>query len=196
MSDTATRTCGILLIGGAVLLAISIFMISTKPVVNRSFSPTESLLTFLGGLLLIVSLPAMYSVQSAASRLPGLIGYVTLQVGMLFLVAIAAPRLLISSFNEPIGESLTAFILGIALFIGLLVTGIAVLQAGVFPRATGILILAATAGFFFVFFVAEFLPALAGQVGSAIFALLLGLAFAWIGFSMASGALAGGLTTR
>jgi hypothetical protein len=187
MSDTATRTCGILLIGGAVLLAISIFLISSTPVVNRSFSPTESLLLFLAGLLLIVSLPAMYSVQSAASGLPGLIGYVTLQAGMLFLVALAAPRLLIPSFNEPLGESLAAFLLGIALFIGLFATGIGVLKAGVFPRATGFLILAATTGFFFVFFIAEFLPALAGQVGSAIFAVLLGLAFAWIGFSMMTG---------
>lgn len=187
MSDIASRTCGILLIGGAALLAISIFIISSRPVMNRSFSSTESLLLFLAGLLLIIALPAMYSAQSAASGLPGLIGYASLQAGMLFLVAIAAPRLLFPSFNQPLGESVTAFLLGIALVIGLLATGIGVLQAGVFPRATGFLILAATAGFFFVFFIAEFLPAVAGQVGSAIFAVLLGLAFAWIGLLLMIG---------
>jgi hypothetical protein len=187
MSDIASRTCGILLIGGAILLAISISIISSRPVMNRSFAATESLLAFLAGLLLIISLPAMYSLQSAASGLPGLIGYVSLQAGMLFLVAIAAPRLLFPSFNEPLGESVAAFLLGIALVLGLFATGIAVLQAGVFPRATGFLILAATAGFFFTFFIAEFLPPIAGQVGSAIFAVLLGAAFAWIGLSLAMG---------
>ena len=187
MSGIASRTCGILLIGGAALLAISIFIISSRPVMNRSFSLTESLLPFLAGLLLIISLPAMYSAQSAASGLPGLIGYASLQAGMLFLVAIAAPRLLFPSFNQPLGESVTAFLLGIAFVIGLFATGIGVLQAGVFPRASGFLILAATVGFFFTFFIAEFLPAVAGQVGSVIFAVLLGLAFAWIGLSLMIG---------
>lgn len=188
MSNIASRTCGILLIGGAALLAISIFIISSRPVMNRSLSPTESLLLFLAGLLLIISLPAVYSAQSTASGLPGLVGYATLQAGMLFLVAIAAPRLLFPSFNQPLAESDAAFLLGIAFVIGLFATGIGVLQAGVFPRATGFLILAATAGFFFVFFIAEFLPAVAGQVGSAVFAVLLGLAFAWIGLSLMIGA--------
>jgi hypothetical protein len=37
---------------------------------------------------------------------------------------------------------------------------------------------------FFVFFVAEFLPAAAGQVGSAVFGILLALGFGWIGWAM------------
>lgn len=52
--------------------------------------------------------------------------------------------------------------LGIALTLGLLLTGISTFQAGVLPRPAAVLLLAATAGFFFVFFVAEFLPAPAG----------------------------------
>ena len=65
-----------------------------------------------------------------------------------------------------------------------LLTGVATLRAGVFPPAAGILLLAATAGFFFAFFVAEFLPPVAGQVGIAALGILLGLGFTWIGISM------------
>jgi hypothetical protein len=71
--------------------------------------------------------------------------------------------------------------LGIAFTLGLLLTGIATVQARVFPRWAGITLLVAMAGFFFVFFVAEFLAPMAGQVGSAFFAVLLALALSWIG---------------
>jgi len=74
--------------------------------------------------------------------------------------------------------------IGIALTLGFLLTRIATIQAGSFPRSAGILLLAATAGFFFVFFVAEFLPPLAGQVGAALFGILLAFALAWIGLSL------------
>jgi hypothetical protein len=71
--------------------------------------------------------------------------------------------------------------------LGLLLTGIATIQADVFPRWAGILLLAATAGFFFVFFVAEFLPPAAGQIGSAFFGILLALALVWIGIAIWTG---------
>jgi hypothetical protein len=47
-----------------------------------------------------------------------------------------------------------------------------------------ILMLVATSGFFFGFFIAELLPRLAGQVVGAFTGILLGLPFAWIGLSM------------
>jgi hypothetical protein len=79
------------------------------------------------------------------------------------------------------------FLLGIALTLGLLLTGIATIRAGIFPRGAGILLLAAMAGFFFVFFVAEFLPPMAGQLGSAIFGALLAFSLIWIGISLFMG---------
>jgi hypothetical protein len=39
-------------------------------------------------------------------------------------------------------------------------------------------------GFVFVFFVAEFLPARAGQIGTAEFGVLLMTAFAWLGIEL------------
>jgi len=81
------------------------------------------------------------------------------------------------------------FFLGIAFTLGLLLTGIATIQANIFPRGAGILLLVAMAGFFFNFFVAEFLPPAAGQIGSAIFGVLLAVSLVWIGISLWVGTL-------
>src|SRR4029079_18976589 len=105
------------------------------------------------------------------------------------LVVLAATPLLYPSLKPVPGESAVAFVLGIALTLGLLLTGIATIRADVFPRWAGILLLAATAGFFFDFFVAEFLPPITGQIGSAIFGILLALAFAWMGVELFMGRL-------
>src|SRR3989304_1574225 len=54
------------------------------------------------------------------------------------------------------------FVPGAALPLGLLLPGISTFQADVLPRPAAVLLLAATAGFFFVFFVSLVLPAAAG----------------------------------
>ena len=82
------------------------------------------------------------------------------------------------------GENLKAFVLGIALTLGLLLTGIATVLARVYPHGAGVILLTATAGFVFDFFVAEFLSPVAGQIGSAFFGVLLALALAWIGVAL------------
>ena len=184
MSEIAFRWSGILLVVGAVLLGIAIVIISLKPVVNQVFSPGVSLLLLLSSILLLLSLPAMYARQANAAGWLGLTGHVLLQTGVLLLVVVAAPALLYPSLNQAPGESWTAFLLGIALALGLLLTGIATVRAGIYPRGAGSLLLAAMAGFFFTFFVAEFLPPLAGQLGSAIFGILLALSLAWIGVAL------------
>ena len=104
----------------------------------------------------------MYARQADAAGWLGLIGHALLQTGILVLVVLTSPPLLYSSFDLPFEESLTGFLLAIALSLGLLLTAIATLRAGVFPRWAGILLLAGTGGFFFGFFIAELLPRLAG----------------------------------
>jgi hypothetical protein len=126
----------------------------------------------------------MYARQAAAAGWLGLTGYALLQTGILVLVLAAAPALLYPALQPAPGENLSFFMLAIALTLGLLLTGIATIRADVFPRGAGILLLAAMAGFFFVFFIAEFLPPAAGQLGSAIFGILLALALAWIGAAL------------
>ena len=184
MAYIALRLSGLVLIGGAILLGATIVILSFEPVINQVFSPRISLLLLLSAILLLLSLPGMYGGQAGAAGWLGLVGYALLQAGIVLLIMIASPPILYPSLSEASGENLAAFVLGIALTLGLLLTGIATVRAGVYPRGSGILLLAATAGFFFDFFVAEFLPPLAGQVGSALFGVLLALALAWMGLSI------------
>lgn len=187
MSEIAFRWSGILLVVGAALLGAAIVIISLKPVMEQAFSPGVSLLMLVSSILLLLSLPAMYARQASAAGWLGLTGHALLQTGILILIMLAATPLLYPSLKPIPGENLVVFLLGIALTFGLLLTGIATIRAGVYPRGAGILLLAAMAGFFFDFFVAEFLPPLAGQLGSAIFGALLALALAWYGVSLWTG---------
>jgi hypothetical protein len=184
MIEITVRLGSIVLIVGAVLLGSAIVMVSFTPVMNQAFPPRVSLLFLLSALFLLLSLPVMYANQAQAAGWLGLAGHALLQTGIVLLVLVAAPSLLYPSRNVMLGESLIAFLLGIALTVGLLLTGLATLLAGVYPRWTAILLLAATAGFFFDFFVAEFLPPLAGQLGAAFFGVLLALALVWIGVAL------------
>jgi hypothetical protein len=184
MIDIALRLSGIVLIVGATLLGVGILLISFTPVIDQPLPPRVSPLFLLSAILLLLSLPAMYARQAPAAGWLGLIGHALLQTGLLLLVLLAAPPLLYPSLNPALGENLVVFVLGIALTLRLLLTGIATVLAGVYPRGAGILLLAATAGFFFNFFVAEFLPSIVGQIGAAFFGVLLALALAWIGLAL------------
>jgi len=184
MVDLAIRWGGLLLILGALLLATAVVIFSLKPVMNQPLSPATSFLLLLASICLLLSLPAAYAAQAGASGWLGLAGHALLQTGILLLVVITAPPLLYPALNLAPGENIVVFLLGIAFTLGLLLTGISTLQAGVFPRWAAILLLAGTGGFFFVFFVAEFLPPGAGQIGSALFAVLLAVALAWMGLAM------------
>lgn len=161
-------------------------MLSFTPVTKQTFPPHINWLLLLSSILLLLSLPGLYARQAGPAGWTGLIGYTLLQAGILLIVVISAAPLLYSSVREGPGESLAAFCLGIALTLGLLMTGMATLRAGVYSRWPGILLLAATAGFCFDFFVAEFLPPIAGQAGNATFGLLLALALTWMGYSAAT----------
>jgi hypothetical protein len=189
MNEISFRWGGALLIAGAVLLGTAIFTISLKPVMSQVLSPGVSLLLLLSSILLLVALPAMYARQANAAGWVGLVGHGLLQAGTVLLVVVAAAPLIYPALKPVPGESAVAFVLGVALTLGLLLTGIATIRADVFPRWAGILLLAATAGFFFDFFVAEFLPPITGQIGSAIFGILLALAFAWMGVALLMGRL-------
>jgi hypothetical protein len=181
MAEIAFRWSGASLILGAVLVGAAIVTLSLKPVVNAALSPGVSLLLLLASVFLLLALPAVYTRQAGPAGWLGLAGHALLQTGMLLLVIVAAPPILYPSIKPALGEHWILFALGIALTLGLLLTGIATVRAGVFPRWAGLLLLAATAGIFFDFFVAEFLPPLPGQLGSALFGILLALALAGMG---------------
>jgi hypothetical protein len=177
MNTIIFRWSGLLMIAGAVLLGIGIVMIAMNPGVGQPISPQASLLLLLSGISLLLALPAMYARQTDKAGWLGLIGHIFLQTGTLMLTFTASTLRLNWVF----------FLLGIAFTLGLLLTGIATIRAGVYPRWAGILLLAATAGFIFDFFIAEFLPPFAGQAGNAFLGGVLALALAWIGLSVWAG---------
>ena len=184
MANTVVRWAGLVQITGAALLGTALVITSSAPEMTQPIPPLPNSLLFLSSVLLLLSLPAMYARQANAAGWLGLAGHALLQTGILLLVVVSTPPLLFSSFDLAFEESLTPFLLAIALTAGLLLTATATLRAGVFPRWTGILLLAGTAGFFFSFFVAETLPRLPGQVVGGILGILLALSFAGIGLSM------------
>jgi hypothetical protein len=184
MPDFALRSSGAVLVAAAVLLGTAIVTLSFRPVIGQPFSPGVSLLLLLASIALLLSAPALYARQASAAGWLGLAGYALLQAGFVLLTVLAATPLLYPALRVAPVEHPVVFILGIALTLGLLLTGLATVRAGVFPRWAGVLLLAAMAGFFFDFFVAEFLPPLAGQIGSAFFGVLLALALAGIGVAL------------
>lgn len=182
--STAIHLSGAVLVGGALLFGLTVLLIASRPVIGATIPPDVAALMLGSAALLLLSLPAMYIVQADATGALGLAAHSLLFVGMLLLVLVAATPLLQPSVNGPIGEHPVLFLGGIALTLGLLLTGVATFQADVFPRPAAVLLLGAMAGFLFVFFVAEFLPPAAGQVGTVIFGVLLALGFAWIGAAL------------
>ena len=182
--STAISWSGALLAGGGVLFGLAVCLIALRPVVDQRPSGEVAAVVLTAALLLTIGLPGWYAAQADASGTVGLVGHALLAAGLLLLVVYAAPPLLYPTLTDPPGEGVVLFGLGISLTVGLLLTGIATVQAGVLPAAAGGLILAATAGFFFVFFVAEFLPPAAGQVGSALFGILLAGGLTWIGAAL------------
>jgi hypothetical protein len=183
MTNLAIRWSGLLLIVGATLL-VAATILSSTPETSQQLPPLANALLFISSILFLLSLPAMYARQANAAGWLGLIGHALLQTGIFLFVVVSAPPLLYSSFDLPFESSLTGFLLGVALTLGLLLTAITTLRAGVFPRWAGILLLAGTAGFFFSFFIVTLVPRVGGQVVGTIMGILLGLALSWIGLSM------------
>lgn len=185
MASTAIRWSGLILIAGALVLGAAIVVVTLSPSPNQAFSPLVGYLFWLAGILLLLALPGMYARQANPAGWLGLAGFVLLQAGTVLFVMLATPVLWYPSTKEPFPESISAFLLGIALTLGLLLTGVATLRAGVYSRWASILLLGATLLFFFSFFIAEFLPPVPWL--GALLGILLASALAWIGASLLRG---------
>ena len=180
----ALDLAGLALIGGAVAAGIAMLRIAVRPVVGQALSPDAAGLLLLSAALLLLAMPAVYAVQAHATGVPGLVAHVLLSTGLLLFVIVAATPLVYPSIGVSTIEHPVVFGLGIALTLGLVLTGIVTLQAGVLPAPAAGLLLGAMAGFAFVFFVAEFLPPAAGQIGTAVCGSLLAAALAWMGVAL------------
>ncbi len=181
MVTTATRWSGIALVAGVLCLGASIVIVSSRHL--GLSSPAVDTILLVGAILLMLGWPGMYARQAEVAGPLGLVGHALLEVGNV-LIIVAAAQPLFTPEIKGLGESVAAGLLAIALLFGLLLTAIATLRAGVYPRWTGILLLAAGIGFLFSFFVAEDLPPIAGPMSGALFGLLLASAVGWIGVSL------------
>lgn len=184
MMSTAIHWSGPLLVVGALLFGLVTVAAAFRPTVQAMFSPEVATLGMLAAVFLLPSLPGMYAAQADAAGPIGLAGYVLLQVGLLLIVVVSAVPLLYPTMTAPFTNHPLSGGLGIALFLGLLLTSIATLQAGVYPRPAALLLCAGTAGFFFGFFVAEFLPPGPAQVANAVLGVLTPAGLAWCGAAL------------
>jgi hypothetical protein len=184
--STFIHWSGALLVCGALLLGLATGLASLQPTATTGqlLSPTVAALLVLSAAFLLPSLPGMYAAQAEAAGMLGLVAYVLLEIGVLLFVVVSATPLLFPALDLRYVNNPLYLGLGVALTFGLLLTGVVTLRAGVFPSGAGVVLLVGTAGFFFGFFVAEFLPPLAGQIGNALLGVILALGFAWVGVSM------------
>jgi len=189
MMATAIQWSGPLLVLGALLLGLGTVAAAMRPTVQSMLSPEVATILMLAAAFLVPSIPGMYAAQADAAGAVGLAGYALLQVGLLLIVVVSAAPLLYPTVTGPFANHPLTGGLGIALFLGLLLTSIATLQAGVYPRPAALLLVAGTAGFFFGFFVSEFLPPGPAQVANAVLGVLAPAGLAWCGTALWIGAL-------
>jgi hypothetical protein len=183
MADTAVRWSGLFLLVGAVLLGTGITLATIAA--TGPLPSFVDVLLFLSAILLLLSLPAMYAQQAKRAGWPGLVGYGLLQTGTLLIVVATSPSLRNPSYNPPPAEeSAVDGLLAVAFVLGLLLTAIATIRAGFFPRGADMLLLIGMVGFFFAFFVAGSLPGVVTLVSGGLLGIVLLLAFAWIGLAM------------
>ena len=143
--------------------------------------PLVSSLLLVASLLLLLAFPGMYARQAEAAGWLGLVGHVLLAVGNVFFLVYAAGPLFTPAITGG-EESATAFFLGMALILGLVLTAVATLRAKVSPRWSGILLLLATGvAFLFRGMVAEELPPIAGARSRTLVGVSLAVALSWIG---------------
>ena len=180
----AVNLAGLALIGGAAAAGIAMGRIAVRPVVGQALSADVAAMLLVAAALLLLAMPAIYTVQAHATGVPGLVAHALLSTGLLLFVIVAATPLVYPSIGVSTIEHPVVFGLGIALTLGLVLTAIVTLQAGVLPAPAAGLLLGAMAGFAFVFFVAEFLPPAAGQIGTAVCGSLLAVALAWMGVAL------------
>ncbi len=184
MMDKAIRWSGSFLILGSYLFGMAIVAVSLNLAGNGSKSLLFDISLMLSSILLVLSIPGMYFIQAREAGWLGLAGYLLLQIGILLPLVAVSPHLRFPTYNPPGGDNPVDGLLALALALGLLLTGLATIRAGFFPRWAGILLLGSTAGFFFAFFISENLPGPVGQVVNILFSILLMLGFAWIGVDM------------
>ena len=140
MSAVSLRLSGAALTLGALLMGTGIAITSTN--VEQITTAWVAAVFLLGSILTMLALPGIYARQAKAAGWLGLAGHVLLATGFVLLIFYGALALLEPNVRG-IPDTVTASLLFLALFAGLVMTSIATLRAGVYPRLVGFLLVAA-----------------------------------------------------
>jgi hypothetical protein len=189
MVRTALRWSGLALVAAALVLGTAIALASLRLPGAVPPMPLGSLLLLVGSMLLMLALPGMYARQAEAAGALGLLGHTLLAVGNVALIGFGAAPLFnpsVTGLDEE--ETIVGGLLLLALLLGFVLTAVATLRAAVYPRWSGILLLAAGVEFLLIFFGPEGLPSIAGAIIGVSWAVSLAVALAWIGVALWRGA--------
>lgn len=128
MSTLLLRLSGWFLLFGGVLMAMTVFHLPISPIVT-------ALINLLGGVLLLLGLPALYRRQAKQVGWVGLVGLVIIWLDILIFPVLAGGIAgLVPAFKVPD----VLFIIGPLTIIGTLLFGIMTMRAHVFPRLLGL----------------------------------------------------------
>jgi hypothetical protein len=183
MSTRSIRWSGAVLAVGALLVGIVTTLQSTS--MASLSTPWVATLFLSGAILTVLALPGIYARQAHAAGWVGLAGHALLVIGWVLILFSAASPLLIPNVRG-IPDTPAASLLALALLLGLVLTTIATLRAGVYPKWAGFLLLAGCIAFPFALF-GDMLPTYGSVSLGALFGIAFGLlfagAFAWLGIS-------------
>lgn len=192
------RWSGLLSISFGALLSLTFIMriALADPDPSTSSHVIVGTLRTLTPALAILALTSLYARQIEQAGKLGLVGYLVAFLGIVMVLglefsftylfpvfAIGAPEFvaqLDAGLVEPAGPIVVVFILvDVVFLIGFILFGVATLRANVLPRGAATLMLVGAVALA----VSDYLPTLVAPTG----AVLLGLAFAWMGYALWAG---------
>lgn len=190
-SSTVYRLSGAVLIAGSLFIIVSNLLLPGRDALLSSWYASMSLLNFIGGMLVLLSLPALYARLHKQIGVVGLIGFALLVfsglmlgigAGMLDMVvdpylAQYAPSLQIQESGPPI-LGIYFPLAGIMQILGAILFGVMTLRAGALlgtVRWAGILVIIGSIGNILGHFG---LPNIVGNIGVVLFF----VGFIWLGY--------------
>src|SRR5215472_13269463 len=149
MSTRSIRWSGAALAVGALLVGIVIALLTTR--MASLATPWVATVFLIGAILTVLALPGIYARQAHAAGWVGLAGHALLVIGWVLILFSAASPLLNPNVKS-IPDTPAAALLALAFLLGLVLTTIATLRAGVYPQWAGFLLLANCIAFPFALF--------------------------------------------
>jgi hypothetical protein len=194
--STFSRWQRIALLGGSLFFAITIALSLFLPGPLGPSGPPpvwDAWLGAISGLIFVIGLPALYTVQFKRAGMIGLLGFITLFVGMFLLTVVISliaaitfasyvpPSPLPTDVQPPLFVLIVFLVGGVLLIAGSILFGLAVLRTKVFASWTvwALIVLSVLSN------LGSFLPFAAAMLLSTIATIPYVLLFSWYGYQLA-----------